>query len=116
MNRVLLDLHNMNLHLFCRENSTFVLYCEGYALKQTICTDVQCDSIQPKNTIEIKSGHLIISSFGTRYAGLPAEAGSAFVAKDQGFGKEIEDEKNHKCSVFIRPVAANGFSSRKAAV
>jgi hypothetical protein len=60
-----------------------------------------------KNTIEIKSGHLIISSFEKRYAESLAGAGSLSVTKDQGIGKENEDEKNLKCSVLIRSVAAN---------
>ena len=76
----------------------------------------QCDFVQPKNTIEIKSGHLIISSFEKRYSELLAGAKSASVTKVQEFGKENEDEKNHKRSVFIRPVAANGPGSGAAAV
>ena len=42
----------------------------------------KCGSIQAKNTIEIKFGHLIISSFEKRYAELLAGAGSASVTKD----------------------------------
>ncbi len=76
----------------------------------------KCGSIQLKNTIEIKSGHLIISSFDKRYTGLLAGAESASVTKDQGFGKENEDEKNRKRCVFIRCLAANGLCSREAAV
>jgi hypothetical protein len=42
----------------------------------------KCGSTRPKITIEIKSGHLIISSFEKRYAESLGGGGSASVAKD----------------------------------